>query len=175
VTEGDVLEEDMARTSTGLLWLTPAKAIVTAATSFRGEMPTLTVAGTELPVTVRHPASLVPIPYQLLRVRLRISLAPEPHVTVDPLRVSTKVSRTLPATVPAGTAVTAVAAWRDWKVVVVPTWEMAAAGVDASFGTVLMPAATTMIPAAAPMTLSQARESPAGLRGGRLTGWRPAM
>lgn len=100
----------MARTSNGLLWSTPAKAIVTAATSFRGEMPTFTVAGTELPVMVRHPASRVPTPYQLLRAWSRISRAPAPQVTLDPLRVSTKVSRTLPATVPAGTAVTAVAA-----------------------------------------------------------------
>ena len=61
-------------------------------------------------------------------------------MTLDPLRVSTKVSKTLPATVPAGTAVTAVTAWRDSKVVAVPTWEMAAVGVDTSFGTVLMPA-----------------------------------
>jgi hypothetical protein len=117
----------------------------------------------------------VPIPYQLLRVWLRMSRAPEPQLTLDPFLVSTKVSRTLPATVPAGTAVTAVAARPDSKVVAVPIWEMAAAGVDTSFGTVWMPAATTMIPAAAPMTLSQARESPAGLRGGRLTGWRPLL
>jgi hypothetical protein len=77
--------------------------------------------------------------------------------------------------VPAGTAVTAVAAWRDWKVVDAPTWEMAAVGVDTSFGTVLMPATTTAMPAAPPMTLSQARERPVGLRGGRRLGWRPAL
>ncbi|MGD0247073.1 MAG: hypothetical protein ABSB59_43035, partial [Streptosporangiaceae bacterium] len=73
-----MLEGDVALTSTGLPGLTPAKDIVTAATSLRGEMPTCTVAGTELPVTVRHPASLVPMPHQLLWVWLRISLAPEP-------------------------------------------------------------------------------------------------
>jgi hypothetical protein len=45
--------------------------------------------------------------------------------------------------------------------------------VETSFGTVVRPAATTMMPAAAPMTLSQARESPAVRRRGRLAGWRP--
>ena len=158
VTEGDVLEDEAARTSTGWLWSTPAKAIVTAPTPFLGEMRTRTAAGTDRPVKLRQAASRVPAPW----LWPRISLAPEAHVTLEPRRVSTKVSRTSPAAVPAGTLVTAVAALEDSKVVAVPTWVMVvvAAVADASRGTARIPAATTMMPAATTMMLIDAPMMP---------------
>src|SRR5438093_1914024 len=100
-------------------------------------MRTRTAEGRDWPVMVRHPARRVPAP----RLRARISLAPDAHVTLEARRVSTKVSRTSPVAVPAGTPVTAVAALEDSKVVAVPTWVMAAVvvavvvAVDISFGT----------------------------------------
>ena len=160
-TDGDVLEDEAARASTGLLLSTPAKAIVTAASSLLGETWTRTTEGTDWPVTVRHPARRVPDP----RFWLRISLAPDVHMTLEPRGVSTKVSSTSPVAVPAGTAVTAVAVLRDSKVAAVPTWVMAAVvavvvvAVDTSFGTAPMPAATTMMPTDAPMTPIQKRDS----------------
>jgi hypothetical protein len=59
--------------------------------------------------------------------------------------------------------VTAVPALEDLKVVAVPTWVTVAAAavvaVEISLGTAPMPAATTMMPIDAPMTLAQKRES----------------
>ncbi len=115
-------------------------------------------------VTVRHPASRVPAPW----VRSRISLAPGAHVTLECREVSTKVSRTSPVAVPAGTLVTAAAALEDSKVVAAPTWVMVVVVVDTSKGAALMPAAMTMTPIDAPMMLFHQRESAGRLRRVRL-------
>jgi hypothetical protein len=91
---------------------------------------------------------------------LKISFDPEAHVTLEPWRVSMKVSRTSPVVVPAGTLVIAVAALADSKVVAVPTWVTVAVvvAVVARCGTAPMPAATMMMPIDAPITLGQRRE-----------------
>lgn len=57
VTDGDVLEDEAVKAASGVLWSTPAKAIVTAATPFLGETWTWTAEGMDRPVTVRHPAN----------------------------------------------------------------------------------------------------------------------
>ena len=159
-TAGDVLEDEAAMTSTGELLFTPAKAIVTAATPFLGEMRTRIPEGTDRPVTVRHTASRVPAPW----VWFRISRAPERQLTLAPRRVSINVSRMSPVLVPVGTAVMARPAFMDSKVVAVPTWVMVVAAVDArgiaavvdvSRGTTLIPVATIMIPIVTPMMAFQ--------------------
>ena len=94
-------------------------------------MRTWTAEGTDWPTTVRQAASRVPAPWVWSRIRV----APEVHVTVEPRRVSTKVSRTSPGAVFAGTPVTTVAAPADSKVVAPPTWLTAGVVVDVSRGT----------------------------------------
>jgi hypothetical protein len=126
-------------------------------------MRTRTSEGTDWPVTLRQAASWVPDP----SLRSRISLAPEVHLTAEPRLVSTKVSSTSPGAVPAGTAVTAVTALADSKVVAAPTWVMVAVVVDASRGTTPMPAAmssTTMMAISAPMIPLNQRETAGRLR-----------
>lgn len=156
VTDGDVLEDEARRTFTGVLRSTPAKAVVTAATSLRGQTRTWIAEGMCWPATVRHATSWV----SPARLWSRIRLAPEVHVTREPPWVSTKVSRTSPVAVPGGTLVTAVAVLADAKVVDVPTWVMVAVVVDASRrGVASAAAATRMMPIDAPMMRFQPRES----------------
>ena len=131
---------------------------MTAATPLLGAMPTRTADGTDWPATARHAASRVPAPW----LRLKISLAPEVQVTVAPRRVSTKVSRTSPVTVPAGTLVTAVAALADSNVVAAPTWAIVAVVVDASRGAAPMPPtmrSATMMATSTPRMPFRERES----------------
>jgi hypothetical protein len=157
-TEGDVLDDEVAWASTGVPGSTPAKASVTVATSLRGETRTRTVAGTELPATLRQAASSV-----LDRVRWRISLAPEVHVTLAPRWVSTKVSRTSPVTVPAGTMVMAVPAFEDSKVDATPVcvMVMVVAAVDvSSCGAALTAMPTPRTPAVTATMVRQPRGSP---------------
>jgi hypothetical protein len=98
-------------------------------------------------------------------------------MTLELRRVSTKVSRTSPAAVPAGTGVTAVEALEDSKVVAVPTWVMVVVvvAVDTSRGRARMPVATMMMAIDAPMMLHQKRERAGRPRRVRLLRLRRAM
>src|SRR5579862_648140 len=114
-------------------------------------MRTWTAEGMDWPTMVRQAASRVPDPWVWLRIRC----APEAHVTVAARRVSTKVSRTSPGAVPAGTPVTTVLALADSNVVAAPTWLTVADVVDVSLGTACRPTATrstAMTPTSAVMT-----------------------
>ena len=85
-------------------------------------------------------------------------------MTLAPGRVWTKVSRTSPVAVPAGTPVTTVAVLVNLAVVAVPTWVMSAVVVTAvvfvvSEGMAFMTAPTPIMPIDATRMLCHKRES----------------